>query len=215
VAPAHDRLVGDNVIAVSGALHAITAGVLAEAALRHADLARVPAPRTALLVGGPNHAQRIDARYVDALVERLRGWHAHDGGGFLVTTSRRTPPAVLRRLRDSLADLPCRVWGSEADGANPYLGMLAHAQRIVVTPDSANLMSEACATGKPVFVFAPEPVRGKLGDLYQALLAEGRVRPLREAPAVWTPPAPAREAQAVAAQVWSRFRARMAPVQEP
>jgi mitochondrial fission protein ELM1 len=206
VAPAHDRLHGANVIATSGSLHAITPAVLAEAAILHADLARIGGPRTAVLIGGPTRAQRIDARYVDRLFDLLECWHAHDRGGMLVTTSRRTPETLVRRVRERCADLPARLWSSTDDGPNPYLGILAHAQRIVVTPDSSNMLSEACATGKPVYVFAPRPIRGKLGDLHHELVVDGRVRPLREVPTDWTPPAPVREASAVAAQVWQRYR---------
>lgn len=207
VAPAHDGLAGPNVLTVTGALHGIAPALLAEAAVRHADLARVPTPRTAVLVGGPTRAARLDADWLAALCALLRGWHAADGGGLLVTTSRRTPRAWIEVLRAELAGLPSRLWTSDADGPNPYLGMLAHAQRLVVSPDSANLLAEACATGKPVFVHAPRPVRGRLGALHQALLVDGRIRPLRAEPAEWSPPPVPRELAAVAAEVARRFEA--------
>lgn len=206
VAPAHDRLRGTNVIETRGSLHAITPAALAEAAILHADLGRIVVPRTAVLIGGSTRAQRIDARYIDRMFDLLECWHAHDRGGLLVTTSRRTPTALVRRVRERCAHLPARLWSSSDEGQNPYLGMLAHAQRIVVTPDSSNMLSEACATGKPVYVFAPRPIRGKLGDLHHDLVVDGRVRPLREVPTDWTPPAPLREASAIAAQVWQRYR---------
>jgi mitochondrial fission protein ELM1 len=205
VAPAHDRLDGPNVLSVTGALHGITPAVLAEAAVRHADLARVPTPRTAVLLGGPTRAARLDDAWLAALCGLLRGWHAVDGGGLLVTTSRRTPRDWVPALREQLAEVPSRLWTGEADGPNPYLGMLAHAQRLVVSPDSANLLAEACATGKPVFVHAPRPVRGRLGELQQSLLVDGRIRPLRAEPADWTPPPVPRELYMVAAEVGRRF----------
>jgi mitochondrial fission protein ELM1 len=207
VAPAHDGLHAANVLTVTGGLHAITPAALAEAAVRHAELARIPAPRTTVLVGGPTRTQRIDAGFIDALCDRLTAWHGRDGGGLLVSTSRRTPAALATRLRERLDRLPARVWTGDDDGPNPYLGMLAHAQRLVVTPDSANLLAEACATGKPVFVFARHPVRGKLGDLQQALLVEGRIRPMREAPTDWTVPPVVRDLPRIAAEVRRRFEA--------
>jgi mitochondrial fission protein ELM1 len=207
IAPAHDGLRGANVLTVTGGLHAIAPATLAEAALRHAELARIPAPRTTVLVGGPTRAQRIDAGYIDALCDRLTAWHGRDGGGLLVSTSRRTPAALAARLRERLARLPARVWTGDGDGPNPYLGMLAHAQRLVVTPDSANLLAEACATGKPVFVFARDRVRGKLGVLQHDLLVEGRIRPMREAPTDWTVPPVVRDLPRIAAEVRRRFEA--------
>ncbi len=212
VAPAHDGLRGANVLTVTGSLHGITPAVLAAAAVRHAHLARIPAPRTAVLVGGPSRALRMDRRDIDALCDHLAAWHARDGGGLLVTTSRRTPPALAARLRERLSALPARVWTGEADGANPYLGMLAHAQRLVVTADSANLLAEACATGNPVFVHAPRPPRGRIARLHHDLAVAGRIRSLCDAPSTWdVPPAPD-EALAIAAQLRRRFdSARPAP----
>ena len=207
VAPAHDGLRGDNVLAVAGSLHGITPAVLAEAAVRHADLARIPAPRTAVLVGGPSRALRMTRADIDALCDRLVAWHGRDGGGLLVTTSRRTPPDLAARLRERLSRLPARIWCGEADGPNPYLGMLAHAQRLVVTGDSANLVTEACATAKPVFVHAPRRPRGRLAQLHHELTVEGRIRPLRDTPSTWDIPPVPREALAIAAEVRRRFEA--------
>ena len=39
------------------------------------------------------------------------------------------------------------------DPNNPYLGILACADRLIVTGDSIAMLSEACATGKPVQMF--------------------------------------------------------------
>ena len=52
VTPAHDARRGADTINSIGALNAITPARLAAAALEHATLARLPAPRTAVLVGG-------------------------------------------------------------------------------------------------------------------------------------------------------------------
>jgi hypothetical protein len=215
VAPAHDGLHAPNALAVTGALHAINGGALAEAALRHADLARAPTPRTAVLIGGPTRAAALDRAWLDGLCAHLRAWHAAGGGGLLVTTSRRTPASWTVVLREQLASIPSRIWTGDADGPNPYLGMLAHAQRLVVSPDSANLLAEACATGKPVYVHAPQPVRGRLAALHRELLETGRIRPLRDHPADWTPPTPRHELAGIAAEIRRRFDAARRSVAPP
>jgi uncharacterized protein len=210
VAPLHDGLSGDNVVATLGSLNAVTPARLAAAALARPEFAGVPAPRTAVLVGGSSRAQRIDARHVAALVQRLRATHAADGGGFLVTTSRRTGDDALAALRRGFADLPARLWSGERDGPNPYFAFLAHAQRIVVTPDSVNLASEACATGRPVFVHALDPVRGKLARFHRELETRGHARPLSSFDAAWQA-VPLRETQGIADEVWRRIRS-MKPI---
>ena len=207
IAPLHDGLAGDNVITTLGALNSVTPARLAAAAIARPEFAGVPSPRTAVLVGGSTRAQRIDAGYIDALLQSLQETHAADGGGFLVTTSRRTGADALAALRVGLAHLPARIWAGERDGPNPYLAFLAHAQRIVVTPDSVNLASEACATGKPVYVHAQEPVRGKLARFHEALIARGHARPLAQFDPAWEA-VPLRETQGVAEEVWRRMRAR-------
>lgn len=205
VAPAHDALAGDNVVTTIGALNLITPARLAAAALEHPEFGQLPRPRTAVLVGGSTSAVRIDAGYAAELLQHLARWRALEGGSFLVTTSRRTPPGVAETLR-ATAEEHDRVYSGARDGANPYLGFLAHADRIVVTPDSVNLVSEACATGKPVYCLLREPIRGKLAAFHHALRDSGRVRPLEPQPTAWTP-VPLRETEAVAAEVRRRYDA--------
>ena len=39
------------------------------------------------------------------------------------------------------------------DNDNPYFGILGLADKFIVTADSISMLSEACATGKPVYMF--------------------------------------------------------------
>ena len=43
------------------------------------------------------------------------------------------------------------LWDGEGD--NPYFGILALSDRLVVTGDSVSMVSEAAASGRPVAVF--------------------------------------------------------------
>jgi mitochondrial fission protein ELM1 len=210
IAPHHDGLEGENVVATIGSLNLITPARLVSAALAHPELAALPTPRTAVLIGGSNRAQALDAVFVDGLLERLASWHQAQGGSFLVSTSRRTPAALIPALRAFCAKYPAKLWTGEADGPNPYLGFLAHASRLVVTPDSVNLLSEACATAKPVFTHTPRPIAGKLARFHAELVQTGRLRALKHAPESWAPN-PLRETEAVAAEVLRRFESRRPP----
>lgn len=204
IAPQHDGVDGPNVIRSIGALNPVDAPWLAAGRTAFAHFADLPAPRTALLVGGSNRAQRLDEAYFDALLERLPD---HDGAGsFLVSVSRRTPPATVERLRRAFASRPGVFWAGEQDGANPYAGMLAWADRLVVTPDSVNMLSEACATGRPVYTFAPRPILGKLATFHAELAASGHLRRLGDADAKPQPP-PLAETAAIAELVRERWNA--------
>ncbi|MEP7041601.1 MAG: mitochondrial fission ELM1 family protein [Dokdonella sp.] len=184
IAPQHDVVRGRHVISSIGALNPVDHAWLAAGRAHFADIATLPTPRTAVLIGGSNRAQRLDAVYFDALLERLYAHHASEGGSFLVSLSRRTPAAIAARLRAAFAPLPGRFWSAASDGANPYAGFLAWADRLVVTPDSVNMLSEACATGKPVYTFAPRAISGKLAAFHAELRASGHLRllddPLRD-----------------------------------
>ena len=204
VAPEHDGLRGENVIATRGGLNGIDDAWLAQARLDFAALANLPAPRLALLIGGPTRALALDEVYWRALSAALGTRLAQEGGSLLVTTSRRTPAWLRAAARRDLAEVPNRQWHGPDDGENPYAGFLAWADAIVVTPDSVNMLSEAAATRAPVFTFAPEPPRGKVGRFMHALHESGRVRALDED---FDPDriVPLRETARVAAVIRARF----------
>ena len=206
IAPQHDRVVGDNVIQSIGALNPVDSRWLGDARTRFARFAALPSPRTAVLIGATNRAQRLDARYFDALVDRLAGLHAADGGSFLVTVSRRTPERIVMKLRAAFAAFPGVFFGAVRDGENPYAGFLAWADRIVVTPDSVNMLSEACATGKPVYTFAPKPIVGKLAEFHRELRGSGHLRVLGEVVQKPLPP-PLAETREIAELVRARWSA--------
>lgn len=204
IAPQHDEVSGANVIRSIGALNPIDAHWLAEGHARFARFGEHRAPRTTVLIGATNRAQRLDSAYFDALLERLSSWHASDGGSYLVSVSRRTPSEMILRLRDAFAAFPGVFWAGADDGENPYAGLLAWADRIVVTPDSVNMISEACATGKPVYTFAPRPIAGKLASFHRALHASGHLRTLGESVSKPQPP-PLAETHEIAELVRARW----------
>ena len=205
IAPQHDAIDGANLIRSIGALNPVDPRWLAVARTRFAMLAALPAPRTALLVGGSNRAQQLDRAYFDALLERLAAHHAWQGGSFMVSMSRRTPVALVARLRSVFAEFPGVFWSGATDGDNPYAGYLAWADRIVVTPDSVNMLSEAAATGKPLYTFAARPVTGKLAAFHAELVASGHLRRL-DGGAHPPQPAPLAETAAIAEIVHARWR---------
>jgi mitochondrial fission protein ELM1 len=89
-----------------------------------------------------------------------------------------------------------------APGANPLRAFLAVADRVVVTADSASMLSEASAAGRPIHVFRPRRLPAKHGRLVDALEGAGYVHPWRaEAVAV---PRPLDEAGRLAAIVRTR-----------
>ncbi|MDI9237591.1 mitochondrial fission ELM1 family protein [Lysobacter sp. LF1] len=200
IAPEHDGLSGENVIPVIGSLHPVDDLWLATARGAFPGLGNLPGPRTAILLGGESaHARFTDDDY-DGWLRAIARIVRAEGGSALATTSRRTPRSARARLQQRLGDLPGVRWTGEADGPNPYAGLLAWADRIVCTADSVNMVSEASATLAPVFVAGHDRVSGRPRRFLDGLLRSGRVRPLD---ATLTPYAvtPLRETARVAAEV--------------
>ncbi len=138
-----------------------------EAAAREwaSRLADLPRPLTAFLVGGPTGPFIFN----DAAIRRLRQTIDRildeTGGSIYITTSRRTPPAVVDALQNRLPD-GARLFAWRADARdNPYRGLLGLADGFVVTGDSISMMVEVIRLRKPLAIF-PLPV-GKVGAVDQ------------------------------------------------
>lgn len=201
VAPRHDQLEGANVLHTLGSLNPIDDAWLASGREAFPDFEALPRPRVALLVGGPRRGIEFDERLSQGLVESARA--AAQDGSVLATASRRTPPEFASRLRAALANFPGVFWNGE--GTNPYPGLLGWADRIVVTPDSVNMLSEACAVGVPVHTATTAPLPEKI-ERFHAVLRERGL--LTDVDVARSDVAPLRETQAVAAELRKRMAAR-------
>lgn len=175
VANNHDELTGPNVILSRTALHRVTPERLAaEADLWRDRLADLSRPLVAVLLGGSNGRYRLDVASGGQLAADLAAMIRRDKVGMMVTPSRRTDPAVTALITAAIAPLGGRVW--DGTGDNPYFGMLALADLIVVTQDSVSMISEAAATTAPVLV-AELPGRSRRQGLFlKTMCDEGRVR---------------------------------------
>ncbi|NUS39534.1 MAG: nucleoside-diphosphate sugar epimerase [Lysobacter sp.] len=204
VVPEHDRVRGPNVLTALGSLNPVDEPWLAEARTAFPAFALLPRPRIALLLGGSSRHFDFDLTRFDALADALEHLLVHTGGSLLATVSRRTPPAIVAHLPPRFGHVPGVAW-TGGDAPNPYAGLLAWADRIVCTPDSVNMLSEACATRAPVQVFAPHAVGGRVRYFLERLQALDRVRPLGT---LWHEgeAEPLRETARIAAEVRARLR---------
>jgi mitochondrial fission protein ELM1 len=115
-----------------------------------------PTPRVALLVGGRDPEHEFRASQARELGEGVAELVRREGGSVLATTSRRTKPRVAAALEEALGDTCAHFhhWNANAPAnENPYMGYLALADALVVTGESASMLAEACATGKPVYIY--------------------------------------------------------------
>ncbi|HLU13579.1 MAG TPA: mitochondrial fission ELM1 family protein [Arenimonas sp.] len=204
IAPEHDRVDAPNVIRLCGSLHPVDADWLAAARETRPELGTLPGPRTVVLLGGPTRAVPMGDGAFARVFRQLSAWRAGDGGSLLLIGSRRTPAAWAAAARELAEEGAGLCWLGPEDGENPYAAALAWADRIVCTPDSVNMVSEACATEAPVFVARPDLATGRIRRFLDSLLERGRIRALGEQPEDFAAE-PLREAARVAALVRQRL----------
>lgn len=171
--PEHDRLRGPNVIVTLTPPHRLSPEKLAAArASPDPRLAPLPQPRVAVLVGGDSRHHRFTGADIARFARDLARL-AETGTGLMITLSRRTPEPLRVALEDLARRPGVFLW--DGTGENPYASMLALADAVVVTADSANMVGEAAATGAPLLVFEPSGGHMKLGAFLTAMEKTGAV----------------------------------------
>lgn len=188
--PAHDGRgkPGNNIIEMKAAPHRFSASVL-EAARQtwQAQIAALPEPRIALLIGGSTRRRVFTEDMARMLCAAASEASAQLGGSLMVTTSRRTGDTVS--VIASTLKGPHQLFRWDQGGENPYPGYLALADAVIVTGESVSMCSEAVATGKPVYIHAPPAlITPKHARLHQNLCAGGHTRMFDGEVALnWTP----------------------------
>lgn len=206
VVPEHDRVApAAHIITSLAPLHAVTPDTLARARAEwEGKFAHLPRPFITLCMGGNTKRGSYSAAQWREVIQRsllLAGQ-----GSLLITTSRRTPKEAIA-MCEPLLQKPHVLHRWDTDKDNPYLGMLACADGIVVTGDSLSMCAEACVAGKPVFVYAASNVAPvKHVQLHQTLYDRGLARPLDNAARLdWQPAGALDDVGDVVAQIRNRF----------
>lgn len=167
-----------NILPILGAAHRMSPARLDAAREEWGMFGAFPGPRIALLLGGPPRGEGMAPETAAAIARQVAGF----AGSVLATGSRRTGRPAEAAVAEALGALPHRLhrWGD--GGPNPYAGLLAWADAVVVTGDSVSMVSEALATRVPVFVADPGGLGERHRRLHESLYAARQARPLAEAP---------------------------------
>lgn len=175
IAMAHDAIpAGGKVMKVATALHDVTPVRLANAAEAWRNrLAGLGRPLAGVIVGGDLRGRAFTLADGQRLIGALERMRSGSGAALAIVPSRRTPQPVLAALVEAFGgDSRALVW--DRTGENPYLGVLALADRLIVTSDSVSMISEALATPHPVEVLDLGFPRHQ--DFIQSLVERGFIR---------------------------------------
>lgn len=188
IVPEHDNYSGPNVMTMRGSLHRLTDEKLEQARAAFAPrFAALGNPKIGVLVGGSNKRQDFTPALARDFAGKLHtAQQALPGSSLLLTPSRRTGKENESILREALSGTHNFIW--DGTGENPYFGIMALADHLVVTGDSVNMVSEACFTGKPVYIYLLPGGSKRLQSFTSKLIAEGFARPFAGALEPFAPP---------------------------
>jgi len=176
--PEHDNRRGKNIIQTIGSPHRITDEFLSqEGNIWRKTIGNLSSPVVSLLVGGNAGKKKFTAKHASELGFFISELIDNMNGELLITTSRRTPDDVTASLREAIK---CKnyFYESGTQRANPYYAFLSLSDAIIVTGDSISMCSEACASGKPVFIYAPEDmIPRKHKEMHKSLYKSSFARP--------------------------------------
>ena len=113
-------------------------------------------PRIGVLIGGEDRYDTITEPTATRLINDLEGVSGKLNCQILLTTSRRTPPAVTELICQRLSDSdlsPILVLADrESPIPNPVEAILALSDLILVTEDSFSMVCEAASSGRRAFI---------------------------------------------------------------
>ena len=179
IAPEHDELEGPNVASMIGSPHRLTKGRIEEASKKLRGKINEPCGRVVgVIIGGPNKAYGFDEADDRRLIDLLSAL-SNEGAQLFITTSRRTPDRTAAALRGLFGNDPHTFFVAndlDAKLENPYPGLLAFADQLVVTSDSVNMIGEAALSGRVINIFPLNSKRKgehKFDRFHQSLISRG------------------------------------------
>ncbi|CAL5350573.1 unnamed protein product [Camellia sinensis] len=166
-----------HVVLTVGALHQADSTALQVAACAwHDELAPLLKPLLVVNIGGPTKTLSIWCRpckTVDSIPEEcsLEFWKPQN-----IFLEKNSTGGVSDILEKEFSYHP-KVYIWDGKDPNPHMGHLAWADAFIITADSVSMLSEACSTGKPVYVIGAERCTWKFAEFHKSLQERGVVRP--------------------------------------
>ena len=155
IAPEHDNLNGENVISSKGAIHYITQEEIKKSQSYLEDKTENKKV-VSLILGGPNKYYNFSIGELTKIFNEIKSKFISLGYKAIIIPSIRTPKEIINlAVKEFIND------GYVVNNVDKqaYLSSFALATNIIVTCDSTSMISEAAASGKPIFIAHMQPRR--------------------------------------------------------
>ena len=153
IAPTHDKYYGPNVIPSEGAIHYITYEEI-QAAKNYLTSKIKSNKIVSIILGGPNKYYSFSKEQLMEIFQSIKMCFIGKGYETIIVPSMRTPKNIIELAKKEMGK-----FGHVVDTVDKqaYLSAYALAKYVVVTCDSISMISEAAASGKPIYVAHMKP----------------------------------------------------------
>jgi KDO2-lipid IV(A) lauroyltransferase len=182
VVPQHDLGVGKvpvHVVVTKAAPNLIDKAYLDENARaltgRYQHLRNNVRTKMAVLIGGDAQGVVMSEQDMKIVLHQLKEVAEGLGIDLLITTSRRTPPAIEQMVLREFKEHPrtaLLIMANKANVPEAIGGMLALADIVVVSGESVSMVSEAASSGKRTVAFSIGPTRNQKYAAFCQMLAD-------------------------------------------
>jgi KDO2-lipid IV(A) lauroyltransferase len=157
-----------NIAAVDGALNLIDEEYLKdqskELSVFLGNKAQPSQIYIGILIGGNTKDFHLKPKDILAVSQQIKSTAEELNALILITTSRRTPPAVEDLVKKEFKDYRrCKLLVIANEKNYPFTvgGILGLSQMVVISPESISMISEAVSSRKYVLVFGYQGIKGR------------------------------------------------------
>lgn len=172
ILPQHDKYYGTtNVYRTIGAINKITPQIL-EASLKEFrnNFSQLSLRIISVIIGGSSKRYKFNKKDADSLVSIIEQLVINHGAQVFISFSRRTPESTKESFYKAFSP-PHYIYDPDKGGYNPYLGMIAACDFVIVTGDSISMCSDVITSGKPLYIYmSPRFVSTKHNYFVQQLV---------------------------------------------
>ena len=184
ICPEHDKLDGENVIKTKGAIHYLTSKEINKQS-KYIKIDKENKKIVSFILGGPNKYYDFSDEQVDIIFNKIKTLFAPDKYKIIVIPSYRTPEEIIKKAFNTFSH---NHMVFKEVNKNAYLSSLSMSDFIVVTCDSTSMISEAAATGKPIYVVNMTPIKNnhRFKNFYVQFKNLGIIKDLEDSIDIWS-----------------------------